>query len=122
MNRRSTLGIDAKMRAWPLELLAAAFALLHITPINAQNASGAVESVTVGSMAEATDALVSRYSYVITLETPRYLYEGDLEDQPAQFRNDADRVAKGTAPKILIAKGTQLTLSLPARASIGPGE
>jgi hypothetical protein len=74
------------------ELLVVMCVLLQINPMQAQAApTGTAATVTVGSMAEAMDVLVSRYGYVVTLETPRYVCADDLEDQPAEFQRGTPR-------------------------------
>jgi hypothetical protein len=102
-----------------IDKLLSAFCIALCISFQAQAVSDSTTTVPFRNIAEATDAMVTRYGYVITLETPRYVYEGDLEDQPLQSRNDADRVAKGTARRLLLAKAVPLTLELPTASSIG---
>jgi hypothetical protein len=45
----------------------------------AQDAPGATRKFTATSMPDVMDELTRRYGYIITLETPRYTYEDDLE-------------------------------------------
>src|SRR5579862_4771363 len=68
------------------------------------------------------DALDQRYGYVVTLETPPYVYEDDLQDEMA-LRNDSGRVSKSIGPKkIMTAKGLPLSLNLPPAANVGTVE
>ncbi len=83
-------------------VFAAILVSLHIGAVAAQ--AGATTSVTYKSMSWAVAALVERYGYIITLETPHYVYEDDLEDTPAENRNDLARYPLGRAPKILLEK------------------
>jgi hypothetical protein len=118
MNKQSAFAYVSRVITQSAKSLAATCVLLDTNIVCAQPVSQGKEAVTVGSVPEAMDALVERYGYVVTLETPPYVYEDDLQDEMA-LRNDSGRVSKSIAPKILTAKGLPLTLSLPPAANVG---
>jgi hypothetical protein len=91
--------------------------MLHLNVGVTQTAIEGSESVTFLSLPEAVDALDKRYGYVITVETPPYVYEDDLQDERA-LRSDSGGVSKGTAPRILVAKGVPLSLNLPPAGNV----
>ena len=99
-------------------LLAAIAVVLPFDVAGAQTSSNST-TLTVGRTAEAIDALVSRYGYVITFEEPGYSYADDFEDMPAQYRRDLDRYPKGAAaPKVLVPRGNPLTLTVPVSSVV----
>src|SRR3981081_3157292 len=104
MNKRNAFAYASRVIRQSAKSLAAICVLLHTNVAGAQPAIAGTEAVTVGSVPEAMDALVERYGYVVTLETPPYVHEDDLQDEMA-LRNDSGRVSKSIAPKILTAKG-----------------
>jgi hypothetical protein len=92
--------------------------LLQASFTPAQGVADAPATVSVGSMPEAMDTLIERYGYVITLETPPYVYEDDLQDERALRSDlDLDRLPKTGGP-IWAAKGVSLTLTLPPAGSV----
>jgi hypothetical protein len=99
-------------------LLVAIAVALHGDEIRAQSNSSNSTTLTVNSMSAAIDALASRYGYVITLEEPRYSYDGDFEDMPTQYRRDLDRYPQGAVPKVLVPRGSSLTLPVPASSVV----
>jgi hypothetical protein len=88
--------------------------VLALVNVSARASTNSTETVTVGSMAAVMDALVARYGYLVTLETPRYVFGDDLEDQSAQSRND-----KGNGPRILMSRSISLTMTLPPPGNTG---
>jgi hypothetical protein len=90
--------------------------------VRALTPGGNADNLPVKSMASAVDQLVSRYGYAITLEEPRLTYEGDLEDMPAQYRNDLGKYPHGEAPRVLVPRSNALTLKVPAATAVSAGE
>lgn len=117
MNNRTAFACVSRVITQFSKSLTATCVLLHTNVVDAQAVIERTEAVTVGSVPEAMDALVERYGYVVTLETPPYVFEDDLQDEMA-LRNDSGRVSKSIAPKILTAKGLTLSLNLPPAGSV----
>jgi hypothetical protein len=67
----------------------------------------------------AVRTLQTRYGYVITYEDPQYTDEDDLQNVSASVVRNYSNYAPGTAPKVIVPKGSQLTLHLPASLNIG---
>ena len=68
----------------------------------------------------AVNTLQTRYGYVISYEDPRYTNEDDLQDVAAKVRKDYSSYPPGLAPKLMVPKGSKLTLRLPASTDISP--
>jgi hypothetical protein len=68
----------------------------------------------------AVNTLQTKYGYVITYEDPRYTNEDDLQDVAAKVRKDYSSYPPGLAPKLMVPKGSKLTLRLPASTDISP--
>lgn len=91
--------------------------LLHIDAGATESIGADTESVHVRSVPEAVDVLGERYGYAITLETPPYVYDGDLQDERA-LRSDSTAASKIAGPKLLGARAVPVTLSLPPSAHV----
>ena len=85
---------------------------------SAQTAGTETLAVSGRAVAEAVQALSSRYGYVITYEDPRYAFEGDLEDVTARVRRDLDKYAPGKAPKVIVPATGTLTINIPTATSL----
>ena len=110
MNNRAAFVCVSRLVAQSAKSLAPMFLMLHLNVGVAQTAiDGPTEVVKFRSLPEAVDALDKRYGYVITVETPPYVYEDDLQDESA-LRSNSSGVSKGAAPRILVAKGVPLSL------------
>jgi hypothetical protein len=116
MNNRSVFVCVSRLVARSAKSLTAMFLMLHVNGGVAQTAIDGAEAATFRSLPEAVDALDKRYGYVITVETPPYVYEGDLQDERA-LRNPSS-LSKSTAPPIMVEKGVPLNLSLPPAATV----
>ena len=91
--------------------------LLHIDARATESIGADTESIHVGSLPEAVDVLGARYGYAITLETPPYVYSGDLQDERA-LRSDSTGTSKIAGPTLLAAKGVPVTLRLRPSAHV----
>lgn len=98
------------------KLLGLTCVLLHTNVGATRPAIDGTEAATFRSLPEAADALDKRYGYVITVETPPYVYEGDLQDE-RELRNPGS-LSKSTASPIMVAKEVPLSLNLPLAATV----
>jgi hypothetical protein len=116
MNNRAAFACLSRPVALSAKSLAAMILMLQVNTGVAQTAVNGTEATTFRSLPEAVDGLDKRYGYVITVETPPYVYEGDLQDERA-LRNPGS-LSKSTAPPIWVAKGVPVSLNLPPAASV----
>jgi len=105
-------------RVLPLSLIAYGFACCDLGSAQTAPTSEALTVDDPRPVAQAVQALASRYGYVITYEDPRYAYEGDLADVTNDVRRDLGRYASGKAPKVLVPFAYTLTLSVPTASTI----
>ena len=66
--------------------------------------------------------LQTRYGRVITYEDPRYTNEDDLQDVSAEVVRNYARYAPGTAPRVIVPRGGELTVRLPVSTNISSHE
>lgn len=122
MNGRTGFACVSRVLTQSAKALAVACVLLQASAIAAAPDTEVPQTVSVSSIPDAMDTLVKRYGYVVTLETPRYVYEGDLEEEPPQLPGDTHAISRGPGPRILRSRGIELTLNLPPATSVGTVE
>jgi hypothetical protein len=74
-----------------------------------QTTTEAATILTAPTEVNAVGELVARYPYIINFEGPRYVYEGDFEDMPEQYRRPGKPIER-------MVKLNPTTLSIPTGA------